>query len=95
MGFVASDMQWSPDGKYLSVSSRENRQFRVFQVDKVSQENIWTLIDYMHHNKNFWKQYPISLRKNTITEEIEKHEQLQQRQAVQQSQADSGSTLLH
>lgn len=25
MKFVANDMRWSPDGKYMAVSSRENR----------------------------------------------------------------------
>jgi hypothetical protein len=34
--FVASDMNWSPDGKYFCAASYENRQLRVFQVDKAS-----------------------------------------------------------
>ena len=43
----------------------------------------------MSHNQNFWKNYPISLRKNTISEELEKHEknlEFRQQIAAEESQ---------
>jgi len=54
LNFTVSSLSWSPDGKYLSVIGGRDRTFKVFQVDKQSQENIWTIIDQMKRSKEFW-----------------------------------------
>jgi Tol biopolymer transport system component len=82
--FVASDMNWSPDGKYFCTTSSHDKQFRVFQVDKASQENIWTVIDLMKHNPNFWKNYPINLIEEKSTSEDQRQKQIVQQEGQRQ-----------
>lgn len=58
---TADSVQWSPDGKYLTVGSTHQQGLKVLMADKESQENIWTIIDQLKHEKNFWSKYPIDL----------------------------------
>ena len=66
--FVVSCMAWSTDGRYLSVGSSQNKQLRLLQLDKTSQENILTLKDSLKRDPNFWIKYPIDLRQHTPIE---------------------------
>jgi hypothetical protein len=59
--FVVTKARWSTNGNYLSVASCQNRQYRIFQSDEMSQDNIWTLKDRIKHNSKFWTLFPIDL----------------------------------
>jgi WD40 repeat protein len=43
--FLITQAKWSTNGNYLAVTSCNNKQLRVFQVDQMTQENVWTLKD--------------------------------------------------
>lgn len=45
LNFSSRSVAWSPDGKYVSVGGTKEEALKVFQADKESQENIWTVID--------------------------------------------------
>ena len=51
---------WSDDGKYLSTYSKSCKNFSVFQVDKGSQENMWSVIDALRRDARFWSRFPIN-----------------------------------
>lgn len=59
-------MAWSKNGRYFSVGSPELKQMRVFQVDKESLENIWTVVEAQKADKYFWNKFPINLVQSTI-----------------------------
>jgi len=66
-----SCFSWSLDGKYLYSGSTENKQMRVFQVDRESQENMWTVIDATKSDPNFWNKYPINLNQSPIQQNMQ------------------------
>jgi WD40 repeat protein len=45
--FLVSQAKWSTNGNYLAVTSCRNKQLRVYQVDQMTQENVWTLKDQL------------------------------------------------
>ena len=50
----ADSVQWSSDGKYISVGSTKMQGLKVLMTDTESQENMWTLIDQLKHEPDFW-----------------------------------------
>ena len=57
----ADSVQWSSDGKYLAVGSTSMQGLKVLMTDKDSQENMWTLIDQLKHEPDFWNNFQIDL----------------------------------
>lgn len=58
--------KWSPDGRNLATGSSADRQSKIFAVDKNSSECIWSVMDAMRLNSEFWKAYPIDLLAVTV-----------------------------
>ena len=70
--FLVSQAKWSTNGNYLAVTSFSNKQLRVFQVDQMTQENVWTLKDQLRQNPQFWSLFPIDLNQVQIEQQVEK-----------------------
>lgn len=64
MGFRISmaSGQWSHDGRFVTLGSSEQRNLNILQVDRQSQECMWSIFDAMRTDADFWKQYPIDLK---------------------------------
>lgn len=63
LDFVVSPgcCKWSPDGRNLATGSSVDRQSKIFAVDQNSTECIWSVIDAMRFDSDFWKNYPVDL----------------------------------
>ena len=70
--FLVSQAKWSTNGNYLAVTSCRNKQLRVYQVDQMTQENVWTLKDQLKQNPQFWSLFPIDLNQVQIENQVEK-----------------------
>ena len=52
-------MSWSAEGRWFYIAARDAKAFRVYQVDKDSQENMLTVYDAMKRDHKFWTRFPI------------------------------------
>ena len=78
LNLSASGHAWSPDGRYLTVTSQFNSAFKIFQTDTKSQENIWTLIDELKRDPKFWIRHPINLLQRKVQDHKEQRSKAQQ-----------------
>lgn len=52
-------MSWSAEGRWFYIAAHDAKAFRVYQVDKDSQENMLTVYDAIKRDHKFWSHFPI------------------------------------